>query len=166
MKRLIRLSVFLLVCLLLVNCSATRRLKPGQHLYTGAEVIINPDSSARIEDKNQVKKTLESKTRPRPNKSFLGFRYKLFLYNLAADTVKPRGLGNWLKNKVGEKPVLMSDVKIKYNNDVLKSYLISQGYLQADVTGDTVVKKKTGKAIYTANTGIRYKINSITFPKD
>ncbi len=166
MKRLTKLSAYLLVGLLIASCSATRRLKPGQYLYTGAEVILNPDSSARIKDKNQVKKTLEVKTRPKPNKSFLGFKYKLFLYNLAADTVKPRGLGNWLKNKVGEKPVLMSDVKIKYNNDVLKSYLISQGYLQAEVTGDTVLKKKTGKAIYTANTGIRYKINSITFPKD
>lgn len=166
MKQLTKLFIFLLISSVLAGCSATRRLKPGQYLYTGAEVIINPDSSARIADKNQVKKTLESKTRPRPNKSILGFKYKLFLYNLAPDTVKPRGLGNWLKNKVGEKPVLMSDVKIKYNNDVLKSYLISQGYLQADVTGDTVIKGKKGKAIYTANTGIRYKINSVTFPKD
>ncbi|RZK19427.1 MAG: GHKL domain-containing protein, partial [Flavobacterium sp.] len=62
--------------------------------------------------------------------------------------------------------VLMSEVKIKYNNDVLKSYLISQGYLQAEVTGDTVIKRRRGKAIYTANTGIRYKINKITFPPD
>jgi outer membrane protein assembly factor BamA len=166
MKPLIKHTLFLLAFLVVTGCSSTRRLKPGQYLYTGAEVIINPDSSARIENKKQLQKTLESKTRPRPNRSFLGFKYKLFLYNLAADTVKPRGLGNWLKNKVGEKPVLMSDVKIKYNNDVLKSYLISQGYLQAEVTGDTVLKKKKGKAIYTANTGIRYKINSITFPKD
>jgi hypothetical protein len=97
MKRSIKLLLFLLTFLVLAGCSATRRLKPGQYLYTGAEVIINPDSSASIDDKNQVKKTLESKTRPRPNRSFLGFRYKLFLYNLAADTVKPRGLGNWLK---------------------------------------------------------------------
>ncbi|MDQ7947553.1 MAG: hypothetical protein REI93_01875, partial [Pedobacter sp.] len=166
MKPLTRLWIFLLACLFIAGCSSTRRLKPGQYLYTGAEVIINPDSSAKIDNQKQVKKTLESKTRPRPNHSFLGFRYKLFFYNLAGDSVKPKGFGNWIKNKLGEPPVLMSDVKIKYNNDVLKSYLISQGYLQAEVTGDTVIKKKKGKAIYTANTGIRYKINSITFPKD
>jgi len=34
------------------------------------------------------------------------------------------------------------------------------------VSGDTTVKNKKGKAIYTAITGQRYKINSITFPKD
>lgn len=166
MKQLIRPFIFLLACLVVASCSTTSRLKPGQYLYTGAEININPDSSARIDNQKQVKKTLASKTRPRPNKSILGIKYKLLLHNLAADTVKPKGLGNWLKNKVGEAPVLMSEVKIKYNNDVLKSYLISQGYLQAEVTGDTVLKGKKGKAIYTANTGIRYKINSVTFPKD
>jgi outer membrane protein assembly factor BamA len=166
MKQLINTTVFLLACLVIISCSSTRRLKPGQHLYTGAKVNINPDSAKKIDDQKQVKTALESKTRPKPNASFLGIKYKLQLYNLAPDTVKPRGIGNWLKNKVGEAPVLMSEVKIKYNNDVLKSYLISQGYLQAEVTGDTIIKGKKGSAIYTANTGERYKINSVTFPKD
>ncbi|RZL49528.1 MAG: hypothetical protein EOP00_06845 [Pedobacter sp.] len=166
MKQLTKPTIFLIACLVLASCSTTRRLKPGQYLYTGADVIINPDSSKRIDDQKEVKTTLENKTRPRPNKSLLGIKWKLLIHNLAADTVKPKGLGNWLKNKIGEKPVLLSEVKIKYNNDVLKSYLISQGYLQAEVTGDTVIKGKKGKAVYTANTGDRYKINSVTFPKD
>lgn len=166
MKQLIKPTLFLFAFLVFTSCSTTKRLKPGQYLYTGAEIIINPNSSARIDNQKQVANTLESKTRPRPNKSLLGIKWKLLLYNLAADTVKPKGLGNWLKNKIGEAPVLVNDVKIKYNNDVLKSYLISQGYLQADVSGDTVLKGKKGKAVYTANTGIRYKINSVTFPPD
>ena len=166
MQQLTKLYFLLFACLVLASCSITRRLKTGQVLYTGAEVKINPDSSGRIANEKDIKKTLESKTRPRPNKSLLGVKWKLQLYNLAPDTVKPRGLGNWLKNKIGEPPVLLSELKVKYNNDVLKSYLISQGYLQAEVTGDTVVKNKKGKAIYTAYTGIRYKTNSITFPKD
>lgn len=166
MKQLIKPIAFLLACLVVASCSTTSRLKPGQHLYTGASVTINPDSAARIDDQKQVKKTLESKTRPKPNQSILGIKYKLLLYNLAPDTVKPKGIGNWLKNKIGEPPVLLSEVKVKYNNAVLKSYLISQGYLQAEVTGDTIIKGKKGKAVYTANTGLRYKINRITFPKD
>jgi outer membrane protein assembly factor BamA len=166
MKQLIKPLVFLLCYLVMASCSTTRKLKPGQYLYTGAKIIINPDSAAKIDDQKQVASILESKTRPRPNKSLLGIKWKLLLYNLAPDTVKPKGIGNWLKNKIGEAPVLVNDVKIKYNNDVLKSYLISQGYLQAELTGDTVLKGKKGSAIYTANTGIRYKINSVTFPKD
>ncbi|MEH3112982.1 translocation and assembly module lipoprotein TamL [Pedobacter terrae] len=165
MKQLIRPILFVLACLVWAACSSTKSLKPGQHLYTGAEVKINPDSSGKIDDEKQVKSDLESKTRPRPNKSILGIRYKLGIYNLAGEPKKPKGFRNWLRRQ-GEPPVLVSEVKLKYNNDVLTSYLISEGYLQASVTGDTVVKDKKGKAIYTAETGNRYKINKVTFPPD
>ncbi|UKT64336.1 BamA/TamA family outer membrane protein [Pedobacter mucosus] len=165
MRKLTRPLLFLLACLVYAGCSSTKSLKPGQILYTGAEVKINPDTSAKIDDEKQVKKDLETKTRPRPNKSILGIKYKLAIYNLAGEPKKPKGIKNWLR-KQGEPPVLLSEVKLKYNNDVLKSYLLSEGYLQAVVTGDTVVKEKKGKAIYTANTGERYKINQVTFPAD
>lgn len=165
MRQLIRPILFVLACLVWAACSSTKSLKPGQHLYTGAEVKINPDSSGKIDDEKQVKSDLESKTRPRPNKSILGIRYKLGIYNLAGEPKKPKGFRNWLRRQ-GEPPVLVSEVKLKYNNDVLTSYLISEGYLQATVTGDTVVKDKKGKAVYTAETGNRYKINKVTFPPD
>ena len=166
MKEVIKLSLLILICSFVAACSNTRHLKSGQNLYVGAEININPDSSFRIDDQKEVKKTLESKTRPRPNKKILGMRFKLGMYNLAGEPKKPKGFRNWLRNKIGEPPVLLSEVKLGYNNAVLESYLISQGYLQADVLGDTVVKSKRAKAIYTVNTGNRYKINSITFPQD
>ncbi|WP_443946051.1 BamA/TamA family outer membrane protein [Pedobacter sp. AW1-32] len=165
MKELTRPFLLILACLVWAACSSTKSLKPGQHLYTGAEVKINPDSSAKIEEEKQVKSDLESKTRPRPNSSILGIKYKLGIYNLAGEPKKPKGFRNWLRRQ-GEAPVLLSEVKLKYNNDVMTSYLISQGYLQALVTGDTVVKDKKGKAVYTAETGNRYKINQVTFPPD
>lgn len=166
MKQLIKLYLLVLIALTLASCSTTRRLKPGQNLYIGAAVKINPDSTVNIADQNQVKKMLLSKTRPRPNKSLLGIKWKLLIYNFAGVPQKPKGINHWLRTKVGEAPVLLSELKLKYNNDVLKSYLISLGYLQAEVTGDTVIKNRKGKAVYTVNTGIRYKINNITFPKD
>lgn len=166
MKNLIKSFVLILTCLALGSCSNLKYLKPGQVLYTGAEVKINVDSSKRIADQKAVKQSLEEKTRPRPNKKFLGLRPKLYIYNLAGEPTKPKGIRHWLRTKVGEPPVLLSQVNLKYNNDVLKSYLISQGYLQADVVGETVVKNKKGKAVYTATTGARYKISSVTFPPD
>ncbi|HWW39841.1 BamA/TamA family outer membrane protein [Pedobacter sp.] len=166
MKKRIKPILCILSCLIWAACSSTKGLKPGEILYTGAEVKINPDSSVRIADQKEVKSTLEDKTRPTPNKSILGIKYKLGFYNLAGEPKKPKGFRHWLRTKMGEPPVLLSQVKIPYNNAVLKSYLISQGYLQSDVMGDTVVKGKKGKAVYTANTGIRYKINSVSFPPD
>jgi outer membrane protein assembly factor BamA len=166
MKNQNKFLAFIFLCLVVAGCSSTRGLKPGQILYTGADVKINPDTSAKIDDEKFVKTTLEGKTRPKPNSSILGFKYKLFFYNLAGEPKKPKGFKHWLRTKLGEPPVLLSEVKVKYNNDVLTSYLISQGYLQSAVTGDTIVKGKKGRAVYTAMTGQRYKINSISFPKD
>lgn len=160
MRKLTRPILFVLACLVYAGCSSTKSLKPGQVLYTGADIIINPDSSGKIDDEKQVKADLKSKTRPRPNN-----KLKLAIYNFAGEPKKPKGLRNWIRKK-GEPPVLLSEVKLKYNNDVLTSYLLSEGYLQAAVTGDTVVKDKKGKAIYTAVTGERYKINKVTFPPD
>jgi outer membrane protein insertion porin family len=166
MTRLIKSSLFILACLIWASCSTTKSLKPGQYLYTGAEININPDSAVKITDQKEVKEILLDKTRPQPNKSFLGIKYKLGFYNLAGETTKKKGFKHWLRTKMGEPPVLLSEVKIPYNNAVLKSYLISQGYLQSDVVGDTVIKGKKGKAVYTAETGPRYKINSVLFPND
>ena len=166
MKKLIKPSLFIFVCLVWAACSNTKYLKPGQKLYTGAEVVINPDSSAKIDNQSDVKSALEGKARPKPNKSIFGLRPKLYIYNLAGEPKKPKGIKHWLTTKVGEPPVLLSEVKLKNNNDVMTSYLISQGYLQSVVTGDTITKEKTAKAVYTANTGIRYKISNVTFPKD
>jgi outer membrane protein insertion porin family len=153
-------------CLMIAACSTTRHLPEGENLYVGASVKINPDSSGKIKDEKGIKSVLEGKTRPLPNSSFLGFKYKLFFYNLGGEPGKEKGLGRWFRNKWGQPPVLGSQVKLKYNNDVLRSYLSTIGYLQAEVTGDTVVKNKKVKAIYTAQTGERYKINKVTFPKD
>jgi outer membrane protein insertion porin family len=166
MRQRIKTSLFILGCLIFSACSNTKHLKPGQNLYVGAEVNINPDPSVRIDNQKDVKNTLLTKTRPRPNKKILGIRFKLGMYNLVGEPKKPKGIRNWLRNKVGEPPVLLSEVNLTYNNAVLGSYLISQGYLQSVVTGDTVVKSKRATAVYTVNTGNRYTINSVTFPKD
>lgn len=166
MRKRIRPLFFMSLCLVFSACSNIKYLPAGQNLYTGATVKINPDSTGKIDEESNIKGILEDKTRPRPNASFLGLRIKLYIYNIAGEPKKPKGIRHWLRNKVGEPPVLQSQVKIPYNNAVMASYLISQGYLQAKVTGDTVVKNRKAKAIYTAETGDRYTINQVNFPKD
>ncbi len=64
MKQKIKLSLLIISGLVWAACSNTKYLKPGQKLYTGAEIKINPDSSAKIDHEKDVKATLETKTRP------------------------------------------------------------------------------------------------------
>ena len=80
MKQLIKPTFIFLAFLVLAGCSTTKRLKPSEYLYTGADVIINPDSSKKIDNEKEIKTSLENKTRPRPNTSLLGIKWKLLIH--------------------------------------------------------------------------------------
>ena len=159
--------IFLIVLTVIFSgCSNLKYLKPGEVLYTGADVKINPESKEKIKKQKSIQKELKDKTRPKPNKKTLGLRFKLYMYNIAGDVKKTKGLRYWLKNKVGEPPVLLRTVNINYNNQVLQSYMESKGYLQATSEGRKEVKGKKGRAFYTVKTGSLYQIKNIHFPQN
>ncbi|MEI9944244.1 MAG: BamA/TamA family outer membrane protein [Chitinophagaceae bacterium] len=135
----------------MASCSPLHKVPPDDALYTGATVKVG-DSDLSKKKRKSLSGDLEDLTRPRPNKKFLGIRWKLFFYNIG------------LRNKMSEAPVLLSDVNVDHNVKVLQSSLENQGYFRASVQGDTVVKNRKGKAIYTVRAGHQYLINEIQFP--
>ena len=157
-------SICTLACLL-AACSTTRKLPPGEALYTGADVKIEGPSLRNKERKN-IRSELESLTRPVPNKKILGVPFKLLMYNLAGNPKKEKSILGWLKYKVGEPPVLSSALNLEWNVKVLQSTLENRGYFKAAVLGDSILKNKKVKAVYTVQTGYRYAINNIMFDQD
>lgn len=149
----------------LYSCSSTRYLPEGESLYLGAKVKLNTTGITEKKTKT-LRSELEDLTRPRPNKKILGVRFKLWVYNIAGHPKKETSLRGKLKYKVGEPPVLLSDVKLDFNSKVLASNLQNQGFLQANVSGDTVVKNRKATAVYTAEAGSQYKIKSVAFEQD
>src|SRR5436190_15582224 len=119
-------------------CSNTRYLPVGEALYTGAKVSVTTTGKTEKKEKN-IKSELADLTRPRPNKNILGLRFKLWLYNIAGHPKKETSLMGRLKYKLGEPPVLLSDVNLDYNIKVLQSHIQNQGFFQSVTTGDTVV---------------------------
>lgn len=151
--------------ILLASCSSTRKIPEGDALYTGASIRMSSDTLSKKKQKS-LKGDLSSLLRPKPNKKFLGMRFKLSMYNLAGKPKKESSPAGWLKYKVGEPPVLLSSLNLDQNIKVLQSTLENQGFFQAVVTGDTVVKKKKASAVYTVNTGPLYTIREVVFVKD
>lgn len=147
------------------SCSSTKNIPKGDALYIGSSVTIKDDAVSR-KQKKDVRKQLDGLTRPRPNKKFLGMRFKLWAYNFAGTRETGRGLRGWLKNKVGEPPVLLSEVRLDHNVDVLRSYLENKGYFQAKVSADTTVKRKKATAQYSVATGQQYSIAEVHWPQD
>lgn len=147
------------------SCSNTKYLKEGEMLYTGAEVKIENDSLSK-KSKKALKSELEDNLTLKPNSSFLGLRPKLFFYNIAKEPKKEKGFNYWLKYKIGEKPVLLSDVDREFNKDIIVNYSENKGYFNATATYDTVSKNKKAQVIYTLRPGNQYLINKVKFQND
>ncbi len=143
----------LILLSLLVSCSATKKVPENDALYLGATVRID-SSDLRAKKKKELRSDLSALTRPRPNKRILGIPFKLLFNNIK------------LLRKKGEPPVLLSDVNLEHNEKVLRSSLENRGYFVAAVRGDTVVKRKKARAIYTVRPGPQYSISTVRFADD
>ncbi|RYY62709.1 MAG: hypothetical protein EOO05_01830 [Chitinophagaceae bacterium] len=165
MKRIQFVLVTVIAGLLFTACSNTRKLPAGDALYVGSSIKVQ-DSTLSKKEKSAISGRISGLTRPTPNKKILGIRFKLAMYNLAGNPKKEKSPAGWLKNKVGEPPVLLSQVDLDHNEKVLQSTLENAGWFHAVVRGDTVVKKKKATAIYTVQPGPRYIVDTVVFEQD
>lgn len=148
----------------LFACSNTRHLPPNETLYTGATVNVKgQDLTAR--QKKTLRTDLQGLTRPRPNSKILGMRVKLSIYNVFHKK-KANSFWGRLRDRYGEPPVLLSQLDLQNNVKILQNHLENKGFFRAQVTGDTVVRRRRARAVYDAATGPQYKISSIHFPTD
>jgi len=145
------------------GCSSTKSVPANDKLYTGASV--NLKNVANTRERKALKEDLNNLTRPKPNSKFLGIRLKLGIYNLFYKS-KPKSFFGKIRDKYGQPPVLLSQVDLDKNAQTIQTYLFNKGYFSALVTGDTIIKRKTARAEYTAPAGERYTIDSINFPAD
>ena len=147
-------------------CSTTKRLPPGQKLYSGPVVKVIDDNTKKSE-KSAISSDLAGLVRPKPNGSILGLRVKLYIYEKTL-TNKRKGLKHYLNTHLGEPPVLTSAVDLVKNSSLLQNRLQNEGYFQAQVSGDTVSKKKSkaAKVVFSVQTGPAYHIRKVIFPAD
>lgn len=149
----------------LISCSATKNLPPGETLYVGAKIKADTGSRADRKEVKELSPELKTLLRPKPNASILGFRYKLFFYNLAG-TPTGKGLRYFIRNKLGEPPVLTSQVNFEKNRQVLQNRLENRGFFSTTVSFDTAAKNRKMTVTYHVNAKPQYKIRSVKFPSD
>ncbi len=162
-----RLS-YCLLCLMLLaswSCSNTRYLKEGELLYTGGKVKVI-DSLLSRKERKKLARELNPLLRPKPNSKILGLRPKLYFYNLAGEPKKQKGFRHWLRTKVGEPPVLFSQVDLDYNASILQNYTENRGFFKVTTSADSTRRGKKASAEYTVRPGKQYKIREVIFPPD
>lgn len=161
-KVLTYILVVLAAGMLLTSCSNTKKLAEGESLFLGGKVAIN-DKLASKSERKMLEGDLEDAIQPTPNKKLLGMRLKLTAYNFTGDPKKPKGLRNWLRNKLGEPPVLTSKFNMGNTNQLLTHLLENRGYFYPTVKATLQTKRKKTKVYYEVLTGPQYKLREITY---
>ncbi|WP_126243486.1 translocation and assembly module lipoprotein TamL [Chitinophaga rhizosphaerae] len=147
-------------------CSTTRTVPEGDRLYTGHDVTWDQPKKDRPKDFSTIQSGIDERVRPSPNRKFLGMPIKLWLYNLGNEP-KGKGLNHLLRNKWGEAPVLLSQVRPKRITNIVESYLEDNGYFQVMVE-DSIRNqgKKKASLRLTVEPHHRYTIHRVRFDTD
>src|SRR6185436_9327024 len=152
----------LFIATLLASCSGKHFLPKGEKLYTGAKIELK--SSEKIKNKNYIRNNAGQVLRPEPNRSFLGMRPRLWFYYVAGDSAN-KGFRKWIKNKLGEPPVLMSDIDPNLNTKYIDAKLFNIGIFNAATSFEIKEKKRTGEIIYTFDVHNPFIIKNIKYPE-
>ncbi|MCQ2607370.1 MAG: outer membrane protein assembly factor [Bacteroidales bacterium] len=146
---LIALSVF-------SQCSVSRHLADNQKLLV--KNVIQSDNRKVDTDEmlNYVK--------PKPNRALWGFHTRLYFYY--AFEHSERRFGTWMRDIVGEAPVLYDSTFVAKNEEQLRLYLNELGYYNASVGSRIRERGWNDKKVvvsYQLETGTQYKIVSCLY---
>ncbi len=152
----------LLVAILLASCSGSRYLAEGERYYNGAD--INFKEGSTIDRKSEMNDQITDNILiPKPNGRFLGNRPGVWFYHLAGEPKREKGFRYWLKYKLGNKPVLIKDIKPVVISNRIKGFLVNKGFFNATVESELNLGRNSGKVTYKINPGKPYMINKIGY---
>lgn len=149
----------------LVSCTATKFLKEGETFYEGADMRFEMPQG-RVRRKATLAKELDTYITPRPNQKLLGSRPGVWFYYIAGTPKKEKGgLRNFIKNKLGAKPVLLSDVTPRRTAQLLQGQIRNEGYFRSTVSHDVETRGKRSTVIYNITLYKAYRLRKIEYPK-
>ena len=165
----LRYTLLLVISLLgFSSCLTTRHLPAGTLLLKNNKITFQSDTSSKSAEITQQDLALASKlttlAKQQPNTKTLGFvKVNLMIYNRFY-TDKKKGLSYFLMTKVGEPPVLFDSTLLYPSSRLMQQYLITKGYLQANVFADYHVKRRRATAEYHVIAGPQWTIRQLIFP--
>jgi hypothetical protein len=156
LRRIFRVSAFLVLLSGIFSCSPLKRLKDG-------EILLNKNIVKS--DKAELNDGIRSIIKQKPNRRILGvFRFHLGVYTLFDKEGDSSKFRNWVKNTIGEKPVLLDTFLTKKSTTQIRQYMINSGYFNAVVWDETnYPKKKKANVIYHIQAGNPYFIGNYSF---
>jgi len=149
--------LFIAISVALSSCNITRHVPEGQYLLVKNKV--------EIDNKKIDTDELYGIIKQKPNRKILGLiRFHLGVYNYAnTKKEKDSKFREWLKNTIGEPPVVLDSSLTVKSSKQLQQYLFNTGYFNGTVTGTTIRKRKKARVIYTLKPGQPYIVRQVAF---
>lgn len=159
------ISHIFLVCaslFVLSGCANTRFLKDGEVLFKANKIVYideQPESKPKA-----LSAELKEISQLQPNKKLFGVaQTRLWFYNVAGRH-KQNKFRFWMREKVGEAPVMYDSTYATKSAVLMQNYLVNNGYFFAKVNYQTTLKKKKATIAYQVDLGDVFRINNIKFP--
>ncbi len=164
MNRL-RIFIGLILLVSITSCSVKNKLPKGAYLYNGAKVKVErtPDNKSKPKP---IATALKKISAPQKNKMILGYPYKVAIWYLVGEPKKQKGFKYWLRNRLGEAPVLSPTVDLEANATNMQAYLENGGFFKSSVGASKKVKGYKMTAMYTAKVPRPYSVDSIKWVLD
>jgi hypothetical protein len=178
--------------LVLSGCDPTRRLQQGDLLLDRNRVVMQEQSLPAGE--------LDDIIKQRPNKRVFWMRMYLWFHNLPDPQAvtekrakkdarrdrlnearlargrepKPyrRTKGQWLREVVGEPPILLDTLQMRRSREQMRLYMRKEGWFHAEVSDTILLREKAFQRLpsavveYTVDPGPMYRYRNITFSVD
>ncbi len=144
--------------LLLGSCTGLRKLPEDELLYKGSKIHI--EQVEEFKDDRPVERELRRVLRPVPNSTFLMSRPRLWMYQVSGEPTG-RGLRHWMRNRLGEEPVLFDEASLERNLRLLENRLFNMGYFDARLDHHTDSAKRTVAVHYHLGLRAPYSILSV-----
>lgn len=150
-------AVVITVLTLLISCNTTKHVPEGQYLLNKVKIDVSEGNDGKFN-----KKELHNYLRQTPNHEILGgAKFQLSIYNLSGkDSTK--WYNKWLR-RLGQAPVIYDPELTAASANQLKLALVNQGYMDTEVSVDTITDGKKIEVDYHIAPGEPHYIAGITY---
>ncbi|MBW6478562.1 MAG: BamA/TamA family outer membrane protein [Bacteroidales bacterium] len=154
-KKYFYIVILFLVSISFFSCNPARRLPEGKYLLNRNRI--------EVQDAEVERSELASYLRQKPNRRILGFyRFHLNVYQLA-DRGRETGFRNWMKNTIGEPPVIYDPILTQNTTRQFELYLNSKGYFNAEVSFEENLKRQRALITYSIKGNKPYTVRNLSY---
>lgn len=156
MSQGLKLILLFIISQLIVSCSARRLIPEGNYIVHKNTVELN-------EKKEGFSRSdLAAFVGQRPNKSFLGVRFPLWVYYQTDDKIDKK-FWRWINEKVGSPPVYFEEGTAEAAANQMSRYLNNVGYFNSTVVSEVEIKKFKVEVVYKVKTTTPYRLNDFDY---